>query len=156
MVLNKTFPMDNSVKKMINEKLDLKKSLVCTLLIALAFSAMATSVASAREIAPSQMPPDINSVGPEDNPILISTQDNSTVGSNDTPLLDRAQDTNVTTPNNDASLISTQNAEAEDNPPFIAPLAQPDNTATILGATALVAAIAAATIVAVLRIRKKI
>jgi hypothetical protein len=156
MVLNKIFPMDNSVKKMTNEKLSLKKSLVCTLFIALAFTAMATSIASARETSPPQTPPDNNEVTSNDNPILIAPQDNATTGSNDTPLLDRAQDNNVTTPNNDASLISIQDAQIEDNPPLIAPLAKPDNTATILGVTALFAAIAAFAIVVVLRIRKKI
>jgi hypothetical protein len=147
--------VDNSVKKMINEKLTLKKFLICALLTAIASSVMATSVASAREIAPSQMPTDTNSA-PEDNPILISTLDNSTVGSNDTPLLDRAQDANVTTPSNDASLISTQDVQTEDNPPLIAPLTQPDNNATILGVAALVTAIGVAAIVVVLKLRKKI
>jgi hypothetical protein len=135
------------VKKLENKNLILRKSLICALLIAFVFSAMGTSMAYARETAP---PPDNPAISPEDNPLLIAAQDNGT------PVLDRTQDNSTTTADDNASLISTQDTQTEENAPLISPQVQPDNTSTILGVAAVVAAIAVAAIVAVLRLRKKL
>jgi hypothetical protein len=137
------------------KKLNLRKSLMCTLLIVLTFSAMTTSMAFARE-TPTQAPPDNTSVAPEENPTLIATQDNSTMALNDTLILDRTQDSNSTTSNDNATLYSAQDTQTEDNPPLITTQAQPDNTATILGVAALVAAIAIAAIIVVLQRHQKV
>jgi hypothetical protein len=138
-----------------NKKLNLKKSLICTLLIAVAFSAMATQTACAREAAPPLTPPDSTPITVGDNPILTAAQDNAATGS-DTPLLDRAQDNSTTLPDNNATLYTTQDTLNEENPPLIAPRAQPDNIATVLGIAALAAAVAAVAVVVVFRLRKKI
>jgi hypothetical protein len=132
-----------------NKNLDSKKYLICTLLIAVVFSTMGTSMAYARETAPPQTPPDTTSVSTGDNPVLIATKDN------DTSLLDRAQDNSPSSPGDNASLISTLDGQTEDNAPLIAPLAQPDNSTTILGIAVFVAAVAAGAVV-VLHYRKKL
>jgi hypothetical protein len=138
-----------------NKKLNLKKSLICTLLIAVAFSAMATQTACARETASPLTPPDSTPITVGDNPILMAAPDNATTGF-DTPLLDRAQDNSTTLPDDNATLYTTQDTLTEENPPLIAPRAQPDNIATVLGIAALVAAVATVTVVVVLRLCKKI
>jgi hypothetical protein len=143
------------VKKMENQKIKFKKSLICTLLIAVAFSSMATSTAFARETVPPQAPPDNTAVTAGDNPILMTAQDNDTTGS-DNPLLDRAQDNSTTLPNDNATLYTTQDTLTEENPPLIAPRAQPNNIATVLGFAALAIAVAAVAVVVVLHLRKKI
>jgi hypothetical protein len=137
-----------------NKKLNLKKSLICTLLIAVAFSAMATQTAFARESAPPLTPPDNTSITVGDNPILLAAQDSTATGS-DTPLLDRAQDNSTTLPDDNSTLYTTQDT-LEENPPLIAPRVQPDNIATVLGIAALTAAIAAVAVVVFVRLRKKI
>jgi hypothetical protein len=139
------------VKKLENKKLDLKKSLICTLLIAFAISAMAISTACARETAPPQTPPDNNVVTADDNPVLIAPTADAAIGSNgtDAPLLDRAQDNSTTSPDNNGTLIDALDTQTEDNPPLIAPASQPDNTVTILGIAALATAIAVSAVVAV-------
>jgi hypothetical protein len=138
-----------------NKKLNIKKSLICTLLIAVAFSAMATQTAWARETAPSLTPPDSIPTTVSDNPILTAVQDNAATGS-DTPLLDRPQDNNTTLPDDNATLYTTQDNLTEENLPLMAPRAQVDNIATVLGIAALAAAIAAVAVVVVVRLRKKI
>ena len=138
-----------------NKKLNLKKILICTLLIAVAFSAMATQTAFAREAAPPLTPPDNTPITVGDNPILLAAPDNTTTGS-DTPLLNRAQDNSITLPDENATLYTTQDTLNEENPPLIAPRAQPDNIGTVLGIAALAAAVAAVAVVVVLHLRKKI
>jgi hypothetical protein len=138
-----------------NQKTKFRKSLICTLLIAVAFSALATQTAFARESAPPLTPPDNTSITVGDNPILLAAQDNVATGS-DTPLLDRAQDNSTTLPDDNATLYTTQDTLTEENPPLIATRAQPDNIATVLGIAALAAAIAVAAVVVFVRLRKKI
>jgi hypothetical protein len=141
-------------EKMENQKIKFKKSLICTLLISVAFSAMATQTACARETAPPLTPPDSTPITVGDNPILTA-QDSAATGS-DTSLLDRAQDNSTTLPDDNATLYTTQDTLNEENPPLIAPRAQPDNIATILGIAALAAAAATVAVVVVVRLRKKI
>ncbi len=124
-------------------------------MIAVALSAMATQTAFARESTPSQIPPDNPPITDGDNPILMAAPDDATTGS-DTPLLDRTQDNSTTLPDDNATLYTTQDTLNEENPPLIAPQAQPDNIATVLGIAALAAAIVAAAVVMVVRFRKKI
>ena len=138
-----------------NKKLNLKKSLICTLLIAAALSAMATSTAFARETDPTQTPPDTTPITVGDEPILTAAQDNAATAS-DTPLLDRAQDNSTTLPDDNSTLYTTQDTLTEENPPLTALRAQPNNIATVLGIAAFAAAIAAAAVVVVVRLRKKI
>lgn len=139
-----------------NKRIDLKKSLFCTLLIAFAFSAMATSTAYARESTPPQMPPDNTVVTADDNPVLIAPPDDAAIGSNetDTPPIDRAQDSSTTSPDNNGTFVDALDTQTDDNPPLISPAAQPDNTATILVIAALATAIAVNAVVAV-HYRKK-
>jgi hypothetical protein len=137
------------------KNLNLRKSLMFTLLIVLAFSAMTNSMAYARD-TPTQAPPDNTPFAPDENPTLIAAQDNGTMAFNDTSILDRTQDSNATTSDDNAVLYSAQDTQTEDNPPLIAPQTQPDNTSTILGVAALVAAIAIAAILVVLRRHQKV
>jgi cytoskeletal protein RodZ len=143
-------------RKLGRKNLNLRKSLIYTLLIALAFFAMATSMACARETGPAQTPPESTSVPSEDNPTLIATQDNGTNPLNDNPPITRTQDISTTTPDDNGTLNSAEDAQTEDNPPLITAQAQPDNTATILGATAFGGAIAISAIVVILRRHQKI
>jgi|WetSurMetagenome_2_1015567.scaffolds.fasta_scaffold529779_1 hypothetical protein len=147
-----------------NKKLNLKKYLICTLLIAAAVSAMATQTAFARETAPSQTPPEGTASTTDGNPILTATLDNATIETNDTPLLDRpqdpllnrVQDNSTTSPDDNATLYTIQDNLTEENPSLIASQAQPENIATVLGIAALAAAVTAAAVVGVVRLRKKI
>jgi hypothetical protein len=138
-----------------NQKIKFRKSLICTLLIAVAFSAMATSTAFARETDQPLTPPDNTPITAGNNPILLAAQDNATIGS-DTPLLDRAQDNSTTLPDDNATIYTTQDSLNEENPPFIAPQAQPDNIVTVLGIAALAAVIAVVAVIVAVRLRKKI
>lgn len=135
--------------------LNLEKLLICTLLIALAFSAMTTSIAFARESAPAQAPSDNTAAATKENPTLIVTQNNGTNLLNDTPTLTRTQDNSTSKPDDNSTLYSTKDTQTENNPLLIAPQSQPDNTMAILEILAIVAAITVAAIVVVLRRRKK-
>jgi hypothetical protein len=146
-----------------NKKLNLKKCLICTLLIAAAISAMVTQTAFAREPAPPQTPPEDTASTTDDNPILTATLDNAATETNDTPLIDRPQDTlldrvqdnSTTSPDDNATLYTVQDNLAEENPPLTASLAQTSNIATVLGIAALAAAVAAVAVVVVVRLRKR-
>jgi hypothetical protein len=129
-----------------NKKFDLKKSLICTLLIAFAISAMATSAACARETAPSQTSPNDTVITSDDNPVLIAPPADTAIGSNDTnaPLSDRSQD-NSTASADDSTLYDSANSESN-NPNLIATQAQPDYLAIIVVLVACVAAIASVAI----------
>ncbi len=124
MVLNKTFSYVQFGEKMENKNLNLKKSLICTLLVAVVFFGMATSLAYARETAPPQTPPDNTAITTDDNPVLIANQDKSTP------------------PPEENSVISTQDTELNDNPILISGQSKTDYTAFTVGVAALVAAIA--------------
>jgi len=143
------------LERKLGNNLNLRKSLMCTLLIAIAFSAIINSIAYARETPPEQTPQNTPAVMPEENPILIATQDNATIGLNDAPTVDRTQDNSQIVPDDSKPLDSVQEVQAEDDQLLIAPQAQPDTSATNFGIIAIIAAIAVGGIVLVLLNRKK-
>ena len=135
--------------------MNLKKSLICILLVAVAFSAIINSMAYARETTSDQTSPDDTTVTPEENSILIATQDNATIGLNDAPILDRTQDNNQIVPDDSIPPDSVQEVQTEDDQLLISPQAQPDTSATNLGVIILVGAIAVGAVAIVLVNRKK-
>jgi hypothetical protein len=133
--------------------------LVCTLLIALAFSAAATSMANATidDNTPSmltQAPTGDSAAAPNENPNLIAAEDNSTLTV--APASDRSSENSTLPQGDSSSLYISEDAQLGDNAPLIATQTQPDNPLVILGVIALLAAIAVCAAFVVFRYRKKV
>lgn len=127
------------------------KFLVVAVLTLFLVSATAISSASA-QIDPNRIP---DSASPEtsgglinENPTLYTAYD-SNASTDDNSNSDRSQDTSATSPDDNATLYTTQDNLNEENAPLIAPAAQPDNTTTILVIAVLATIIAVSAVLTV-------